>query len=130
MNKVVELNKCVIAYHDEGYCVVTFKPDVDISKDDAISMIKTVKLMMPQRGPLLVIHENLNALSFEAQTMFGKSDAVNATAVVATTNMSTKVALFVANLFLSLKSVYPMKVFSSEEAALAWLKPFLKKQEI
>ncbi|TND07451.1 MAG: hypothetical protein FD123_3229 [Bacteroidetes bacterium] len=124
MAKEALTSKYSIVYGDDGILRVKPKADVIVDLEDAIIYFEACeRLTEGKRVPVLLDSTDDYTVSRKAQQYSSeKSKTRLATAVVS----SSSFIQFTINLYVSVfKPATPIRMFSNEEEAIAWLKQFM-----
>lgn len=113
---------------ENDICYTVVKSNAVVGLSDAIENTNAVKELSDGKiYPMLVNLNEIKSITKEARDHFSMKDrdpGVNAIGLLIKSPAST----IIGNFFLGLnKSIVPVKLFASEEKAIAWLKQFSKK---
>ncbi len=124
MSEVIETKNVRIWLGDDGIVRIVQKPGTEETLDTAKENIAaSMKVSKEKKRPLLVDIVALKTMSHEAREFYGKVEDVNAVALL----VGSPVSRVLGTVFLGIsKSKVPLKLFTSEEDAIEWLKGFLK----
>lgn len=110
----------------DGIMQVNVYPEVEMNLNDAVESVQAQAVLANgKKRPLIVHIGKIKSMSRDARVYLGGSEAaknVTATALITSSYIGT----VIANFFIGLnKTLYPTKLFSSEEEALKWLVNYL-----
>ena len=107
----------------DGILQVDVKEGAEFHLEDAKESIKAQKILVRgKKRPLLVNLAGVRSMSREAREYLGGAEAAENVSVVAIV-ISSFMARMIGNFFIGLnKTLYPTRLFNSQQDALAWLK--------
>ena len=117
---------------DDNITRTSWDANTLVSVEDAWAHLEAGKKINETRGlkrsPLLVDLSNIKSLSREVRLIFS-GEATMKVCIAAALLIKSSMSRIIGNFFLGLnKSIYPVKLFSSEEEALKWLINFKKER--
>jgi len=123
----VEVRSDIIWLDGDGIVHSEVKPHIELTVEDAREVLEQIRLLSGgKRRPVLVDLTHCKAVSREARAHYAGeqgSQAVLAAALLTGSPM----ARVIGNFFLEInKPIFPVRLFTSEAQALAWLKSFLQ----
>lgn len=126
--KKIQLKAFTTWLGENDICYTVVKSNAIVEISDAIENTGAVKELSEGKiYPLLVNLNEIKSITKEARDHFSMKDrtpGVSAIGLVIKSPAST----IIGNFFLGLnKSMVPVKLFTNEEKAIAWLKQFSKK---
>lgn len=123
MPSPVEVRTHLIWLEDDGIVRVKVKPNIEISLQDAQVAIRAVSNVCGgKRCPALVDMRGLVGMDRGARLYFAGEETAKVESAAALI-IESPLSKAVGNFFMGLnKPIIPTRLFTSEEAALAWLK--------
>ncbi|MGK5088175.1 STAS/SEC14 domain-containing protein [Bdellovibrionota bacterium FG-2] len=126
-SKVIELRISTTFLRKDGILQVDVSPNAEMNLSDAVESINAQAVLAAGiKRPLLVRMGSMKSMSRDARSYLGGPEAaknVYATALV----IGSPIGRVIGNFFLGLnKTIYPTRLFTSEEDAISWLKELLK----
>ena len=126
-NKVIETGSSVIRMGEDGIIHIEYLPGAELALENVKEEeAAAAKLANGKRFPILVDSRNLRSLSKEGRAYIegeGGAKVSIATAVLIT----TPIGRIIGNFFMSInRPIYPVKLFTSEDEAIEWLRRYLK----
>lgn len=117
----------VQSLNEEGIICTYILPDVDIDLEAAKESVATGRqLAQGRKRPVMVVFGKVRSLSREARAYFAGEETSLYTSAIALV-IESQISKIIGNFMIGLnKTVYPTKLFTSEEEALSWLRTFLK----
>ena len=127
VNKVIETRTAKVFLREDGIIQNDILPQAEISLQDAIESTSVgVSLSHGIKRPILVIFGDVKSLSREARAYFSGEEAAKATVAIALV-ISSHIGRLIGNFMIGLnKTVYPTRLFNTEDQAVVWLKGFLR----
>ena len=109
---------------DDGVVRLVAHPGADETTDTAKAAIEVVnKLTAGVKRPMLVDIRGGKSIERKARRLWASHDAgLSAAAILVGSGISRAIGNFMSSV---LRPCYPMRLFTSEHEALAWLKTFL-----
>jgi hypothetical protein len=126
MTRHREIRSQDIWLDDDGIIRARLKPGIDLQLDDA----KEVVAVMASLGggvprPVLVDVGATRSMSRDARKYFAGAETAKVESAVALL-IKSPLARAIGNFFMGVnKTLFPTRLFTSEEEALAWLRDFL-----
>ena len=110
----------------DGILVYSPRPDLRIDLETAQQILILGKKLVDHPVPVLVHMGNVLRVTREARDLFA-SDDYTKVAEQSALLVTSPVSRVVSNFFVGLnKPLYPLRVFTDENDAIAWLKGFLQ----
>ena len=112
---------------EDGIARVIWVPGAEVTLEDAHEIMAAYnKLRNGKRLPLLIDTRTMRTFAREARHYFAGAEAA-AVASAAAIVVETPVSKVLGNFYLGLSNPHlPSRLFSSEDAALVWLKGYLE----
>lgn len=112
--------KAVLQLRPDGVLHLAWPPGVDVGRDEALEVVRRINELSADRNrPLLVDMRFARSTSAGARDVFGVPHAASMVALLG----ESPVDRVIANFFIGVrKPARPTRYFTSEEAALTWLK--------
>ncbi len=134
MNKEKEIFKTrtsTIWMDESGILHSIYSEGMDVELDDVKENMGVVnQLLGGKSAPYIIDIRGVHSVTREARRTSSSPDATNAIKALALL-VGSSVSRVIGNFFVGIsKTTYPVKMFSSEEKAMEWLKKYLKKDEI
>lgn len=103
----------------DGYVHVIWDDGVNVSEDDAISVVQAVREFANNRTvPLLIDMRNMRSIEKAARNRFGNADLVECAALLVDTALSR----IIGNFYIGLaRKRFPARLFTEKDAAVEWL---------
>jgi hypothetical protein len=116
-----------LALGPDGICRMEYRPKVEVTIEDAREVIAKFKeICEGKRLPAFIDSKKLKSISRDARHYFA-SDEVAACVSALAIIVGTPVSKVFGNCFLAVKNrKVPTRLFTSDDAALAWLKGFVE----
>lgn len=110
----------------DGICHMKYKPKVDVTLDDAKEVIAVFKqLCAGKRLPAFIDSKTLKSISREARQYLASDEVAACVSAIALV-VGTPVSKVFGNCFLAIRNrKVPTRLFTSDEAAKAWLQKFV-----
>lgn len=126
-NKVIETRTSKIWLDEDGILYNIITPGAEQNLDDAVENTSTyVQITNGKQYPLFVDLRAAKSITRDARAHFAGEDTGRSASCVALM-IGSPVSKVLGNLFMKLNTtVYPVKLFTSEDAAVAWLKGFIE----
>jgi hypothetical protein len=127
MGAPVELRSQFIWLDSDGILHVQVKPQVEIHLEDAREALEQSHLLRAGKlHPVLVDLTHSKGVSREAREYYAGEEAAKS-GLAAALLIGSPLARAIGNFFMKFnKPVFPVRLFTSETEALAWLKGFLR----
>jgi hypothetical protein len=115
-----------VALRSDGLILVTVKANEEITVDNVIEVVESVKILGEgKKMPLLIVVDKYTVPSVEAR-LYIATAASNPFATAEAYVVQSLSQKLVGNFYLNFnKPKRPTKIFNSEEKAVEWLKGFL-----
>ena len=115
-----------LAVGSDGICRMEYLPKLDVSLEDAKEVIDAFRQVCDgKRLPAFIDSKHLKSISREARQYYASDEVaafVSAIAII----VGTPVSKVFGNCFLAIRNrKVPTRLFTSDDAALAWLKRFV-----
>jgi hypothetical protein len=119
----VEVRTQTIWLDGEGIVRAKLKPHVHVGLGDAQEAVRAIgELCQGRRSPVLVDMTELQSMDREARVYFAGAETAKVESAVAIL-IHSPLSRAIGNFFMGLnKPLFPTRLFTSEEEALAWLK--------
>ena len=128
-HKITETRTAKIWLEEDGIVRNIVLPGAAETLDDVkenVSIHARLRPMSGKRVPVLVDLRTAKSLDREARNYLASEQSAKVVSAAALL-ISSPLSKFLGNLFLGLgKPTYPVKLFTSEAEAVAWLKEFLE----
>ena len=119
----VEVRSQTLWLDSDGIVRAKLKPHLHIGLGDAQEAVRAIReLCQGRRSPVLVDMTDLQAMDREARVYFAGAETAQVESAVAIL-VRSPLSRAIGNFFMGLnKPLFPTRLFTSEEEALAWLK--------
>ncbi len=127
MAEIIETRTGRTWLRDDGIVQSDGKPGAEHSVHDALENVAAIaRLAHGRPRPSLVCLRHIKTISREARQYYAGPDAANALTAVALI-VDSPVSLVIGSFFLGLnRASMPLRLFSSEGDAVAWLRTFVR----
>lgn len=126
-SEVIRTRTASIRLRSDGIVYNELFPNAEVTLDDAIANVKVgATLCGTKKLPVLVKFGSVKSLSRDARQYFGGAETAKCTSAIALL-ISSSIGKVIGNFMIGFnKTLYPTRLFTSEDEAIAWLKGFLK----
>jgi hypothetical protein len=123
----VELRSQIIWLDSDGIIHAKVKPHIEITLEDARESLEQSRLLSAgKKPPVLVDLTDCKAVSRDARAYYAGEEAAQS-GVAAALLIGSPLARAIGNFYMQFnKPVFPVRLFTAEAQALAWLKGFLR----
>ncbi|MBX0326120.1 hypothetical protein K2Z83_00230 [Oscillochloris sp. ZM17-4] len=125
----VQTRTTTIRYGEDGILYITLLPGAQEILADAQENVRVMmRLSGERRTPLLIDIRTIKSQSREARDYYNSPEALRITAAMALL-VGSRISSLIANFFISISAregTCPMRIFTDEAEAQAWLKGFLR----
>lgn len=126
MKRELTLRHCKVTLGDDGICRFDYLPNSEVTYEDAEEIIAAyMKLSDGKRVPIYADANKIKSFDRDARNYLASDDFAAHTSAVAIL-VGTPLSKVLGNFYLGVqKPATPTRLFSTEDAALAWLTNFV-----
>lgn len=130
--KRVKTRTCEIIFHEEeGFLRVSVLPEVEMNLEDARSDFEAARILANNTPlPILSDPRQLKSSTHEVRSFYASKELAENILAMAVLVDSLAIKM-VVNFFIKFhKPHFPTRMFNKEAEALAWLKQYIRKQDV
>ncbi len=127
--KIIKTRTSTMWIDEDGILHSVYSEGMDVELDDVKENMGVLKqLTGGKRAPYIIDIRGVHSVTREARDTASTAEALsitNSTALL----IGSPISRVIGNFFMGLnKPPYPLRLFTSEEKAMAWLKGFVEKE--
>lgn len=128
-SKIIETKIAKVWMSGNNICYAELLPGIEIEINGAKENVSALKNVCgDKKTPIIIDSRNIKSMDRESRIYFSSEEIQTFTLALAIL-ISSAVSRVIGNFFIGLnKPPYPVKLFTSEEKALDWLKTFVKQE--